>query len=443
MKDRKIKSVGFVGFGRSSAGVFEYLKASGDFTYTVRCPEKTEKIGGISRYFHGDAYLSGIDEDILFISPAVKRTRPELMLAEAGGVILSSDAELFFEKNRGTVYAVTGSSGKSTVTALISSMLSECGIYAPIAGNFGGGLSPYIGCDTVAAELSSFQLMYMKPRTKRAVITNITKNHLDWHTDMEEYTRAKLNIVNGSEGVVCDFDSGLCEDTVGKIPFAVISTAHAYGELSKITRAENYLTLISDTVYLNGKPYISLAAAPRREAYNIRNYMLSAAATLGVCDADACQRAIMGFFGLANRAELIAEHEGIRFINSSIDTSAERTEKTLSSLAQNTVVILCGKNKGLDLSGLAAALPALTVGAVLMGDIGDEISRFLPCGYKYRFEGDFYSAVTAAADMLGGSGSIILSPAGTSFDKYRNYEQRGDAFRSAVTKYINDKGCKK
>lgn len=431
------KKIGFVGFGRSNRGVFEYLKRTGELHFTLRTPEACGDISGIHRYRCGKDYLSDIDEDILFISPAVRRSLPELLRARERGVILSSDAELFFALTKADVYAVTGSSGKSTVTALISGMLAERGIYAPAAGNFGKSLSSLIGrCEAVAAELSSFQLMYTEPRTKRALITNITPNHLDWHADMDEYVRAKLNIVKRSSAVITDFDSGLCEEKLGKIPFVLVSSDYRYSELCRLSRAENYLTLRENTVHLNGKPYVSVEDAPRRERHNLKNFMLAIGATLGVCSPEDCRAAIMKFGGLSHRAERVGECGGICFINSSIDTSPERTLETLRALRADTVVIISGKNKGLPLSSLAEQLPALTVGAVLMGDIGRELAPLLDKDYRYVFAEELDSAIPRACDILGSAGNVILSPAGTSFDKFKSYEERGDAYRLAVKKYI-------
>ena len=171
--------------------------------------------------------------------------------------------------------------------------------------------------------------------------------------------------------------------------------------------------------------------------HNVKNFMLAAAATLGVCKREACREAITDFSGLAHRSELITEHRGISFINSSIDTCAERTIQTLGALSGDTVVIICGKNKGLKLEGLAKRLPDLTVGAVLMGEVGAELSVLLPKEYKYELANGFDDAIKRAAEILGNAGNIILSPAGTSFDKFKSYEQRGNAFRDAVIKYIN------
>ena len=144
----------------------------------------------------------------------------------------------------------------------------------------------------------------------------------------------------------------------------------------------------------------------------------------------------MKFRGLAHRAQLICEYGGVKFINSSIDTSAERTIKTLESLFGHTVVVISGKNKGLPLERLAEELSRLTVGAVLMGDIGRELAPLLCNGYRYVFADDFNCAVYSACALLDGEGNVILSPAGTSFDKFKNYEKRGDAFCRAVKEYI-------
>ncbi len=437
MPTSKWKNIGFIGFGRSNIGVLEYLDTLGDFSYTLRSDKETAFDKRIGRCFFGADALFSLDEDVLFISPAVRRDRAELVRARERGVILSSDAELFFEKESADVFATTGSSGKSTTTKLISLMLTASGINAPPAGNFGKSLCSLIGkYPAVAAELSSFQLMYMKPRTKRAVITNVTPNHLDWHKSIDEYVGAKLNIAQNTDALIFDYDSELLSKSINRSVFCLVSSRHSFSELRSFRDAENYMTFKDGIIYLNGSPYIDTALAIRREGYNIKNFMLASAAVLGVCDSDSCKRVISTFRGLPHRAETVLEKNGVRFINSSIDTSPERTVETLLSQSGRTAVILCGKNKGLSLQSLADALPTLTVGAVLMGEIGDELSMLLAeKDYRTAFAKSFDEAIAYALDILGGEGNVILSPAGTSFDRFDNFEKRGESFCEAAKRY--------
>ena len=438
-KSKKLK-IAFFGIGKSNTGVIDYLLRHGiDFELTIRSDTDVKQFPRASRIFSGACALCDIDEDIIFLSPSVRRDRPELVAAERCGTLLSSDAEFFFALSKQRIFAVTGSDGKSTTTYLISELLRSAGTYAEPAGNYGVSLTSLLDseCDVVA-ELSSFQLMYTAPKSFTSVITNIVPNHLNWHKSLDEYSTAKKNILKNAKRVVGDYDSVLLRPIVCENrPFALISTTLSYEELVRAADSENYLTISSDTVFLNGTPYFSVANAKRKEEYNLKNYMLSAAATLGLASGEDIERTIGSFSGLPHRAELVDVRDGISYINSSIDSSPIRTLKTLSSLNGNVAVIISGIGKRLPIAELAQSLPTLTVGAVFMGEIGRELIEYINennIRYEYKTAEDMTDAVKKAKSFLSGGGTVILSPAATSFDKYKNFEERGLDFKKAVTK---------
>ncbi len=444
-KTGKIK-IGLFGLGKSNLGVLDYFKSRKiDFDLTLRSDGEISNAVSAQRIFTNHSALKDIDEDILFLSPSVRRDRAELIAAKERGTRLSSDAELFFSLSGQKIFTVTGSDGKSTTTYLISEILKESGIDAAPAGNFGVSLLSVLDKHSaVVAELSSFQLMYMEPRSFSAVITNLTQNHLDWHDSASEYADAKRNIIKNAERVVFDCDSKLLRPLLADIrPFAVTSLNFSYAELSKMVDAENYVTENCGTVYLNGTPYFSLKDAKRKESYNLRNYMLASAATLGNASSEAIEKAIRNFGGLPHRAELVLRRDNISYVNSSIDSSPERTIKTLSSFSGNVAVIICGKGKKLSVRELCARLPKLTAGAVLMGPVGNEIAEYLnenKISYNYKTSADMSDAVKKAEALLSGCGTVILSPAATSFDKYKNFEERGNDFKRAVAELYKSKG---
>lgn len=434
--------IGLFGLGKSNLGVLELLRSSIPcFELTLRSDKPITSDINADRIYTGKSAYAEINEDVLFLSPSVRRDRPELTAAQKRGTVLTSDAELFFSLFGGRVYAVTGSDGKSTTTYLISELLKASGISAVPAGNFGRSLSSLVKSDaTVVAELSSFQLQYLTPRSHSAVITNVTPNHLNWHTSIAEYTNAKLNILKNAERVTVDYDSELLREALPKERlFAAVSSERDYGELKKAVNAENYLTVRESTVYLNGSPYFSTRDAIRRESYNVKNYMLAAAATLGAVAPQAVTAILRDFRGLAHRAEQVASSQGFTYINSSIDSTPERTLKTLRALSGKTAVIICGMSKGLALDRLANELPSLTSGAVLMGDIGRGLYAILTDkagDYSFGYAENMRDAIALAESYLPSGGNVVLSPAGTSFDKYENFEMRGEDFRRSVLSHI-------
>jgi UDP-N-acetylmuramoylalanine--D-glutamate ligase len=363
-----------------------------------------------------------------------------LIKAQARGVKLSSDLELFLERRGRIDYAITRSDGKSTTTHLIASILEASGKHARPTGNYGVPLSTVIDTEEISvAELSSFQLNFTSPKVTTAVITGITPNHLNWHTSLEEYVAAKRRITDTAKRVVADTDSELMRTALEERRlFAAVSTSLQYNELSTHVRSEHYLTYRCGVIYLDSVPLIDISGALRHELYNVKNYMLAAGSLIGTASAETVGEVIRSFRGLAHRAQLVAERDGIKYYDSSVDSTPERTLATLRGIRGRNAVIIAGKGKRLSLFKLSEELPRLTVGCVLMGKIGEELSLLLSRnhGYKYLFASDMQSAVTEAAQLLGGEGNVILSPAGTSFDVYKNFEERGRAFCSVVKKTI-------
>ena len=253
--------VGFFGFGRSSLGILDYLSAKIPIMeVTVRSDGKPDKpIPKDARILIGEDADKDIDEDVLFISPSVRRDRRAIADASRRGVLLSSDAELFFEQCADPVLAITGSDGKSSCTYLAAAMLREDGTNAVAAGNFGRSLCTTLdSSDTVVAELSSFQLNFFTPKVSRALITNLSPNHLNWHKDFDEYAEAKLALIRHSDAAVLDCDSPLLRERIKDYgPFFAVSSSLSYRELSSRVRAEGYMTLDSRFILLNGEKYIN------------------------------------------------------------------------------------------------------------------------------------------------------------------------------------------
>lgn len=437
-------NIGIFGIGKSNLGVLKYIRSRySDVKLTLRSdvPLSDSVISSLSpeRVFIGERAILSISEDVLFLSPTVRRDRPEIAAAEARGVKLSSDAELFFENYSGKRFCVTGSDGKSTCTYLVASMLSYSGCNSTPAGNYGKSLAELLLADTVPiAELSSFQLMYTAPTSDSALITNITPNHLNWHSDIDEYMMAKRNLALNAKRITTDADSPLSLMALSQLPlFCVVSSVYSYHELICRVKSENYITKKGTVIYLNGEPYFNLDRVQRKEDYNVKNYMLASGMLLDFCPPDSIRQAINAFNGLPHRAELVADSDGIRYLNSSIDSTPDRTLQTLSSLSGSTAVIICGLGKKLSLDMLAEKLPLLTCGAVLMGELGREVGDILSKSnvqYAFTYAESMDEAIKKAQKLVTGGGNIILSPAGTSFDKYKNFEERGEDFKNRVLK---------
>ena len=434
-----VNKISLYGAGKSNAALSALLKRSGwqgELTLRSDRAVTREEYENIRPdiLLCGKAASENFHEDIAFISPSVKTD----VIPKKEGLRICTDVELFFEERERRAIGITGSDGKSTTTYLISEILRASGIDASPLGNFGTPFSSFFDSNIFAvAELSSFQLTHYTPKLLRAVITNVTENHLDWHGSMKEYVRAKLSIFARAEKIVYDADSEILKANLPeRRAFCITSSELPLKELQNSFNSENFLTLEGTEMLLNGEHYIDVSGAKRREEYNIKNYMLAAAATLGLVTKDAVLQTILNFKGLKHRSELLFSENGIDYIDSSVDSSPERSARTLDALRGDIVAITGGRGKGLSLAPLCDALLRKCKGAVVLGEVGDALlsgvakdERF--ASFRIRKATDMKDAVAIAKNMLGGSGTVILTPAATSFDKYKNFEERAADFENA------------
>ena len=443
--EKNALKIGFVGFGKSSRGVYDYLSRHMKFDATLRSDTSLSlsTLPKFSKIICDNSALSGIDEDILFLSPSVRRDRPELICARERGTVISSDAELFFEANERDVYIVTGSDGKST-TAYITSELLKCSYGNAIpAGNFGEALAPHLDDNentAIVAELSSFQLNYFTPKSRRAVITNITENHLNWHKSYSEYISAKKNALIMTDAPILSYDNSetrkIAQES-GKV-FALFSLEKSEEELRREIKSELYLTLTNGYISISGEPILETSKIKARGRHNILNFMSAIALSYGKCDRKFIENFAKNFVGLPHRCETVGIYSGVKYINSSIDSSPKRTIATLDSLSERVILILGGRGKGLDFSELIPSLKAKTKQIILTGESGLEILEVIKSEVDfhlpYRYVSDFYDAIEYAILGAREGDTVLLSPASTSYNCFKNFEERGDAFKRYIKK---------
>ena len=319
---KKIRSLGFFGLGRSNRALYSLVKRSYPETRLILRLDG-ELLGDIPEDF--DAVycqknaLCGINEDALVLSPSVRADRAEIALAAERGVTVTSEAGFFFERYRGECFAISGSDGKSTTTTLSSLLLAERYPGAMAVGNIGTPLTDGLFAPAVAAELSSFQLMGLRPKTKRSALTNITPNHLNWHKSYEEYRSAKENIYKNAEERVFNCD---CPESVemmrGYDAFALTSTRLSEEELRELGKAEVYITLEGGYMLANRERLLELSKIRLHGEHNIKNLMTATALTFGLVSRAHIAEVAESFGGLRHRNELIGIYGGVYYYNSSI-----------------------------------------------------------------------------------------------------------------------------
>lgn len=448
------KSVGLLGLGISNAPLVSKLLSWGASRVTVRDKKSKEEIlmrfpflseiKGVE-FICGDAYLEGIDEELILKTPGIRYDVAELLAASEKGTEISSEIELFFRFCPAYKIAVTGSDGKTTTTSLIYEMLKTEGKKVFLGGNIGEPLLYRINDiergDIVVAELSSFQLHTQTQSPDVAVITNISENHLDWHKDFDEYKDAKASILKYQtvSGVAV-----LNGENEGSIEYK----KHVKGALRtftgrKLPEAEGAYVKDGHIFYKDrygDEQIVALADIKTPGHHNVENYMAAICATRGLVSNETVRKVASSFTGVKHRLQLIRIKDGVKFYNSSIDSSPSRTTAALSSFNEkNVIIIMGGKDKKVPFDSLARPIAEKCKCAVLTGMAMDKIygdisntAEFKDGRIKFYKEPDFEAAVKLAASLAKEGDTVLLSPACTSFDRFLNFEQRGEFFADIV-----------
>ena len=485
-----------LGYGVSNRPLVEWLVAHGAGTVTVRDKRDAaamERDGDAARIaaagaklICGEDYLEGLCGDVIFRSPGFRPDLPEIKAALAAGAVLTSEMELFLALTEATVLGVSGSDGKTTTTTLTSLILEEAckrrgrgRVYR--GGNIGTPLLPLVedmtAADFAVVELSSFQLQTMGEgaAVRRGALTNISPNHLNWHMDMEEYVAAKARLLSGEIAPVAVLNaqndytreigrskttpvvwfSGARDLPAGYLPDLLDAER---GDVAVYEREGIICLVIPREGGADEIPVLNTTRIRLPGRHNIENYMtaigLTCTAVGGEALAEACDVGTVAdtFTGVPHRLELVGEQNGIRYYNGSIDSSPSRSVAALNAMRElNTrdgrrdpIVICGGQDKHVPFDPLAEALCRLAYRVVLTGQARDQILNALLACPAYDPEKlpvtvipDYREAMRAACEMAEAGDTVLLSPACTSFDAFKNFEERGEVFRGIVADVVS------
>lgn len=437
---KKGERVALIGMGVSNRGVLQLLCSRPDLRITLRDRHGIALPDPLPfrvppRVIIGEGYLRELSEDALFLAPTVRLYSPEIAAARERGALVSSDTAFFFENTVSHIFAVTGSDGKSTTCSLAAQILRLSAPRVRLGGNIGTPLTPMLPNektgDLTVAELSSFQLMQTHKTPKRALLTNLTPNHLDFHSSLEEYYNVKLALLFSSNEPILNLD-----DTVIRTRFSDSMAFVGYTACESTPspiRAEHIYSLKESTVYLDGVPYLSLAPILHRGRVFAKNLLAALALTHGFHEKDSLTEAISDLHTLPHRRELVRDVDGVRYYDSSVDSSPSRTRETLGDFPQGTVVILGGRSKGVPYDILTDALNEKARAVVLTGENAPTIRDELVGLRAPLFECEsLFDAVSLCASLAEPGDCVLFSPASTSFDRYRNFEERGECFARLV-----------
>lgn len=449
-RGRKISSVGFFGLGKSNLALFRYLSDNYEgLSFTLRSDAAISAKKGFSKILCETAAREDISEQLLFFSPSVRRDAPEFCEAADRGVILSSDVEFFFENKKIPVFSVTGSDGKSTTASLASLMLSADEYDFPPSANIGTPITSLLNQDKIkgtVAELSSFQLMSFTPKSERALITNVSQNHLDWHTTFDEYVRAKENALRLADKRIFNLDCPTNLSLSKKYPaYAVFSRKLKYSEMIRCVTANHYFSVEDGSIVMSRMPILSLDKIRLSGEHNLSNFLAAIALSAELTTPERILRVAESFDGLSHRARLVGTFGQISYYDSSIDSTPTRTKTTLKNFSTDVVLILGGKSKGLSYAPLFPMkknIKAIILTGQNRGEILKEIMSYSEISGHFipiYCSDDFRDAVLLAINAACAGDAVLLSPASTSFDSFTDYRERGNTFSDIIKKYYAEK----
>ena len=440
------KNITIIGIGISNLPLIKYLVSLG--ANVTACDRRSaedlgenytelEKLG--VKFNLGDGYLNNLSGDMIFKTPGMRYDVPELLKAKENGSIVTSEMEVFFEVCPSHIIAVTGSDGKTTTTTLIHKMMTDAGYKTWLGGNIGNPLltdtEKMKENDWVILELSSFQLHTMRKSPEIAVITNISPNHLDMHKDYKEYIDAKKNIMlyqNEGDTLIVNADNQVTAD-IGK------SANGAVKYFSRNGMADVYLD--GNIIKRGIVEILNIKDIKIPGMHNVENYMAAIAAVSGLVSKDVIVNVAKTFGGVEHRIELVRTLDGVKYYNSSIDSSPNRTINTLRVFPNKVIMIAGGKDKGIPYDEIGPALAEHVKVLILIGATSDKIQEALDAEINKTGNGkdieviratSYEDAVNTARSKAHDGDVVLLSPASTSFDMFRNFEERGNLFKKMV-----------
>ena len=442
------KRVTVIGIGVSNTPLIRLLLEHGiDVTACDKTPRENmaeraaelEALG--AKLVLGPDYLENLHADVMFRTPGMRPDHPALQKAAADGCVITSEMEVFFRVCPAPIIAVTGSDGKTTTTTIIAELLRSCGYTVWLGGNIGKPLLaevPQMSPDDYAVvELSSFQLMSMRQSPSVAVITNLSPNHLDVHTSMEEYIEAKEAIYRyqGPEDLlVINQDNEITRSFASKAP----------GRVRRFSRKEAGGVWLQDGVIMSDlggrvRPVLGTQKILLPGIHNVENYMAAIAAVEELVDDGVIRTFAASFKGVEHRIELVREKDGVRYYNDSIGTSPTRTIAGLNSFTQKVILIAGGYDKHIPFTALGPVICEKVKTLILTGATAEKIraaveeaDNYAPGAPEIRMIDDFAEAVKTAAALAEDGDIVLLSPACAAFDKFKNFAVRGQFFKQLV-----------
>lgn len=442
LKDKKIL---VVGLAKTGVAVTRFLAQAGAFV-TVTDMREEEALSDVL------AELSDLDinyelgrhvpysflmADLIVVSPGVPMDIKPLEMARSQKRRVVSEVELASWFIKAPMVAITGTNGKTTTTTLTGEIFKACGFETFVGGNIGNPLIELAESGQevarVVVELSSFQLEGVESfRPDVAVLLNITEDHLDRYHSFQEYIDAKLRIFENQTAddfAVLNIDDPLVAACASKLKAQLFPMSRLHELQEGISYRDGFITFSHKGKVLR----FGTEGFKLKGVHNLDNIMASLASTLLMrCDGDCAYEAVKNFKGLPHRMELVEEIDGVAYYEDSKGTNVGSVVKSLESFDSGITLIAGGKDKGGSYEPLAPLVESRVSHLVLIGEAKARMQEALGALTDTHEAQTLEEAVEIARRLTKPGGVVLFSPACSSFDMFKNYEERAERFRAAV-----------
>jgi UDP-N-acetylmuramoylalanine--D-glutamate ligase len=449
LKDKKVTVIGLGNSGVNAALLLVKAGAQVKATDSGNTPElKKAKLALAAKGVevelggHTEGFIKG--QDLVVVSPGIENSSPAIKWAAHHKIPIIGEMELGFGFCKGRIIAITGTNGKSTVTTLVGDILTAGGLDTVVCGNIGNSLCGEISrikADTwVVMEVSSAQLESIsdfKPHI--AAILNITDDHMDRYRNFYEYFTEKLKIFSRqgeNDALILNFDA----QNLRRLKGLARSKAIFFAKEAPSVSGYHISAFVKDgKVYCNheaaAKEIMPVSDIKLKGIHNLENVLASCLiATIVGVDARLIAETIRDFTGLEHRFETVDTVEGVEYIDDSKGTTVDSTKRALESCAKPVILIAGGKDKLSDYSLVKATLKEKAKHVVLIGEAAKAIRKALGDVVPVSDAKTMDEAVEVSRKLAKNGWVVLLSPMCSSFDMYKNYKERGNAFREAVAK---------
>ena len=431
-----------VGLGKTGLSCFRYLSNQGlNVAITDSREEPPELLELRAEFESASVYLGQINEQVLLasdqiiLSPGVSLDNKSIKLSVENNIPVFGDIELFCQKAQAPIIAVSGSNGKSTVTTIVAEMTRLAGLKTYVGGNIGipaldllSDSSP----DLYVLELSSFQLETTYSLNAHAsVVLNVSPDHMDRYSSLKDYTNTKKRIYSGQGLMVLNKDEEYIHSIMdSKRDTIYFSLGAPEGENFGLINHNNEVWLSQGNEKIINKNQLKI-----KGEHNISN-ALAAMALAGAVNVPTNIMAdvLKNFTGLEHRCQLVREIDNVSWYNDSKATNVGACIASITGLCElgNIILIAGGDSKGADLSGLNPIVKKYIKRVFLFGIDANKLADVMGSDVDKEFVNNMNEAVKGASKIADPDDIVLLAPACSSLDMYKNYQQRGDAFISAI-----------